>query len=204
MKKRVLGICLSLLMLIMAACGGHEDTVSDNSQRYEDAASKTSQSYENTASEVSQSHESTAPEGLQNYESEAPEDAENVENANLPIQGEYYYDLVNVVLYLEIYDELPSNYITKSEAQRLGWEGGSVEKYKEGAAIGGDSFGNREGLLPEADGRSYTECDIDTNGYSSRGSRRLVFSNDGLYFYTSNHYESFSEVTVTEDYEVVW
>ena len=204
MKKRVLGICLSLLMLIMAACGGYEDTVSDNSQRYEDAASKTSQSYENTASEVSQSHESTAPEGLQNYESEAQEDAENVENANLPIQGEYYYDLVNVVLYLEIYDELPSNYITKSEAQRLGWEGGSVEKYKEGAAIGGDSFGNREGLLPEADGRSYTECDIDTNGYSSRGSRRLVFSNDGLYFYTSNHYESFSEVTVTEDYEVIW
>ena len=163
MKKRVLGICLSLFMFIMTGCGGYEDVVSDNSQSYEDTA-----------------------------------------NDNLPIQGEYYYDLVNVVLYLEIYDELPPNYITKNEAQRLGWEGGSVEKYKEGAAIGGDSFGNREGLLPKADGRSYTECDIDTNGYSSRGSRRLVFSNDGLYFYTSDHYESFSEVTVTEDYEVIW
>lgn len=201
MKKRVLGICLSLLMLIMTACGGYEDTVSENSQRYEDAASKTSQSYENTAPEVSQSYEGTAPEVSQSYESEAPEEAVN---ANLPVQGEYYYDLVNVVLYLEIYDELPPNYITKSEAQHLGWEGGSVEKYKEGAAIGGDSFGNREGLLPEADGRSYTECDIDTDGYSSRGSRRLVFSNDGLYFYTSDHYESFSEVTVTEGYEVIW
>ena len=190
MKKRVLGICLSLLMLIMTACGGYEDTVSENSQSYEDAASEVSQSYESTAPEVSQSYEFVAPE--------------EAVNANLPVQGEYYYDLVNVVLYLEIYDELPPNYITKSEAQRLGWEGGSVEKYKEGAAIGGDSFGNREGLLPEADGRSYTECDIDTDGYSSRGSRRLVFSNDGLYFYTSDHYESFSEVTVTEDYEVVW
>ena len=125
-------------------------------------------------------------------------------NDNLPTYGNYYYDVANVVLYLEVYDELPPNYITKNEAQALGWEGGSVEKYKEGAAIGGDYFGNREGLLPAAGDRSYTECDIDTHGYSSRGSRRLVFSNDGLYFYTSDHYESFSEVTVTENYEVVW
>ena len=125
-------------------------------------------------------------------------------NENLPEYGAYYYDLENVVLYLELYDELPDNYITKSEAQALGWSGGSVEAYKEGAAIGGDRFGNREGLLPEADGRNYTECDIDTNGYTSRGSRRLVFSNDGLYFYTSDHYETFLEVTVTEEYEVIW
>lgn len=132
------------------------------------------------------------------------ESQKDTTNDNLPTYGNYYYDVVNVVLYLEVYDELPPNYITKNEAQALGWEGGSVEKYKEGAAIGGDYFGNREGLLPAADGRSYTECDIDTHGYSSRGSRRLVFSNDGLYFYTSDHYESFSEVTVTENYEVVW
>ena len=132
------------------------------------------------------------------------EDSQETINDNLPVKGKYYYDVVNVVLYLDMYNELPPNYITKSEAQALGWEGGSVEKYKEGAAIGGDYFGNREGLLPAADGRSYTECDIDTHGYGSRGSRRLVFSNDGLYFYTSDHYESFSEVTVTENYEVLW
>lgn len=136
--------------------------------------------------------------------SEVGDSQEETVNNNLPVQGNYYYDVVNVVLYLEIYGELPPNYITKSEAQALGWEGGSVEKYKEGAAIGGDYFGNREGLLPAADGRSYTECDIDTHGYKSRGSRRLLFSNDGLYFYTSDHYESFSEVTVTDNYEVIW
>lgn len=131
-------------------------------------------------------------------------DAENIAGQyDLPEYGEYYYDLENVVLYLEIYDELPQNYITKKEAEALGWEGGSVEKYKEGAAIGGDTFGNREGLLPEEKGRRYTECDIDTDGYGSRGSRRLVFSNDGLYFYTSDHYESFSKVFVTEEYEVI-
>ena len=178
MCRRTLGFYLTLLMLIMAACG-----------RYEDAAPKTSQGYE---------------ADVQNGETEAPQGYEADVSTNLPTYGDYYYDLTNVVLYLEVYGELPSNYITKNEARELGWEGGSVEKYREGAAIGGDSFGNREGLLPEAEGRSYTECDIDTDGYESRGSRRLVFSNDGLYFYTSDHYETFSEVTVTENYEVVW
>ena len=125
-------------------------------------------------------------------------------DADLPEYGEYYYDLENVVLYLALYGVLPDNYITKDEARDLGWQGGSVEDYLEGAAIGGDRFGNREGLLPEAPGRHYTECDIDTLGYGSRGARRLVFSDDGLYFYSDDHYESFSEVTVTEDYEVIW
>lgn len=122
----------------------------------------------------------------------------------LPEYGEYYYDLENVVLYLDLYGELPDNYITKAEARELGWSGGSPEEYLAGSAIGGDRFGNREGLLPEAEGRTYTECDIDTLGYGSRGSRRLVFSSDGLYFYTSDHYASFTEVTVTDGYEVIY
>ena len=121
----------------------------------------------------------------------------------LPVYGASYYDLTNVVLYLEAYGELPPNYITKNEARALGWEGGSVEKYKEGAAIGGDFFGNYEGLLPDDAGQRYTECDIDTDGYSSRGSRRLVFSDGGRYFYTSDHYESFSEYRRTPEYEVI-
>ena len=62
----------------------------------------------------------------------------------------------------------------------------------EGRAIGGDKFGNREGLLPKADGRQYYECDIDTNVQSSRGAKRLVFSNDGLIYYTEDHYETFT------------
>lgn len=135
----------------------------------------------------------------------APEPAsteDNAESSNLPVEGSYYYDLENVVLYLYLYEELPPNYITKDEAEALGWSGGSVERYQDGAAIGGDRFGNREGLLPTADGRKYTECDIDTLGASARGAKRLVFSNDGLYFYTDDHYESFDEVIVGEDYTV--
>ena len=130
--------------------------------------------------------------------------AEPTPSVLLPEIDGYYYDVANVVLYLELYGELPSNFITKAEARELGWNGGSVEDYREGAAIGGDFFGNYEELLPIANGRSYRECDIDTHLANGRGAKRVVFSNDGLYFYTSDHYESFSEITITEDYEVIW
>ena len=103
----------------------------------------------------------------------------------------WYYSKEEVALFLYTYHRLPDNYLTKSEARELGWTGGTVENYKEGAAIGGDKFGNREGLLPKKDGRQYNECDIDTKGKGSRGAKRIVFSNDGLIYYTSDHYESF-------------
>jgi len=103
----------------------------------------------------------------------------------------WYYSKDEVALYLYTYGKLPENFITKSEAQELGWTGGTVENYKEGAAIGGDKFGNREGLLPKKSGRQYYECDIDTKGKGSRGAKRSVFSKDGLIYYTDDHYESF-------------
>lgn len=104
----------------------------------------------------------------------------------------WYYSAGDVSLYLVTYGCLPGNFITKAEARALGWEGGSVEAYAPGYAIGGDVFGNREGLLPKAEGRTYYECDIDTNGSGSRGSRRICFSDDGLIYYTEDHYESFT------------
>ena len=103
----------------------------------------------------------------------------------------WYYSAEDVSLYLMLYGHLPTHFITKDEAASLGWEGGSVEKYAPGLAIGGDHFGNREGLLPKADGRWYYECDIDTDGKNSRGAKRIVYSNDGLIYYTEDHYESF-------------
>ena len=103
----------------------------------------------------------------------------------------FYYSAEDVALYLYTYGHLPENFITKSEARKLGWEGGSVEKYAPDCAIGGDKFGNREELLPVASGRQYYECDIDTHGENSRGAKRIVFSNDGLIYYTDDHYESF-------------
>lgn len=97
----------------------------------------------------------------------------------------------DVALYIHLYGCLPENFITKSEARKLGWEGGAVEPYAPGKCIGGDRFGNYEGLLPDANGRTWTECDIDTLGGGGRGAKRIVFSNDGLIYYTDDHYESF-------------
>ena len=98
----------------------------------------------------------------------------------------------DVALYIYTYGELPSNFMTKNEARALGWEGGSLEPYAPGMCIGGDYFGNYEGLLPEQSGREYHECDIDTLGASSRGAKRIIFSNDGLIYYTADHYDSFT------------
>lgn len=108
----------------------------------------------------------------------------------LPENGTYD-DKNNVALYIHIYGKLPQNYITKEAAEDLGWSGGSVEKYAPGKCIGGSRFGNYEGALPKKSGRIYYECDIDTLGESSRGAKRIVYSNDGLVYYTDDHYETF-------------
>lgn len=104
----------------------------------------------------------------------------------------------DVALYLHQYGHLPPNFITKKEAQALGWSGGSLEPYAPGKCIGGSRFGNREGLLPDAPGRYYTECDINTLGKKQRGAERIVFSNDGLIYYTGDHYETY-ELLYGED-----
>lgn len=117
--------------------------------------------------------------------------AVEVESPALPEDGEYD-DKDNVALYIHLYGELPSNYVTKKDAEALyGWQGGALDKLAPGKAIGGDHFGNYEGLLPHKEGREWTECDIGTVGQSSRGAKRIIFSNDGLVYYTDDHYESF-------------
>jgi len=96
----------------------------------------------------------------------------------------------DVALYIHLYGKLPGNFITKSQARAYGWKKGSLERYAPGKCIGGDVFRNQEGLLPA--GHSYFECDIDTLGsLSGRGSKRIVFSSDGLVYYTGDHYRSF-------------
>ena len=103
-----------------------------------------------------------------------------------------YSSKEEVAAYLHQYGHLPSNYLTKKQAQELGWVAsqGNLWEVAPGMSIGGDRFGNREGLLPEASGRKYYECDIDFDG-SYRNGKRIVYSSDGLIYYTDDHYESF-------------
>ena len=88
---------------------------------------------------------------------------------------------------------LPENFITKKQARELGYGGGDLWRYARGKSIGGDCFGNFERKLPGKKGRIWRECDVDYAG-GARGAKRLVFSNDGLIFYTADHYESFERV----------
>ncbi len=101
----------------------------------------------------------------------------------------------DVALYLKTYGTLPQNFITKNEARALGWDNakGNLQEVAPGKSIGGDTFGNNEGLLPAQKGRTWKECDINyTGGY--RNAFRIVYSNDGLIYYSDDHYESFTEV----------
>ena len=131
---------------------------------------------------------------LSSKKSKAKKDKTKEQKAEEPELDEdgIYDSKDDVALYIKTFGHLPSNYITKKDAREEGWEGGSLEKFCPGKCIGGDYFGNYEGLLPKAKGRKYTECDIDTLGARSRGAKRIIFSNDGLIYYTDDHYESFT------------
>ena len=141
-----------------------------------------------TATALASSKSSSSP-GLSEKKSSEKNFYELTEE-DLPEDGSYTTK-EDVAGYLILYGHLPDNFISKKEAQKAGWNGGSLERFLPGMCIGGDRFGNYEGQLPKAKGRTWTECDINTLGARSRGAERLVFSNDGLIYYTGDHYDSF-------------
>lgn len=214
--KKLLALILTLTMLLgLAGCsdvgviGGADgpttiivgETTETSSEESISSAVEESSSEAVSESETTTSSEapvsSEEPESSvvevsseQAQSSKAEESSSKAEEL-IPEDG-WYYSKEDVSLYLYTYGHLPENFITKNEARDLGWEGGSVERYAPGCAIGGDKFGNREGILPKANGRVYYECDIDTDGAGSRGAKRIVFSNDGLIYYTDDHYETFT------------
>ena len=114
--------------------------------------------------------------------------------------GGYVFELPvtdpqQIVNYLSVYGELPENFITKAEAKELGWDSryNYLGDVAPGMSIGGDRFGNYEGLLPSARGRTWYECDANYTG-KKRGAERVLFSSDGLYYYTDDHYKTFTEM----------
>lgn len=129
------------------------------------------------------------------FEDESQDIEENLsEDLEEQIDEEgYYTSKEDVSLYIHTYDKLPKNYMTKKEASDLGWESskGNLWDVTDEKSIGGDKFGNREGKLPEKENRQYYECDINYEG-GYRGAERLVYSNDGLIYYTEDHYDNFT------------
>ncbi|MGN0647796.1 MAG: ribonuclease domain-containing protein [Oscillospiraceae bacterium] len=185
MFGRVLSVLLTGVLLILCGCNRQVSDSALSSQ------SSTLQTHAITTTTTTTAESTTITTTTQTTTVETTVDTETTQSLHIARDGSYTTK-EDVSLYLYTYGELPQNFITKKEAQALGWEGGSLEPYAPGCCIGGSYFGNYEGLLPEESGRSYYECDIDTLGKSSRGAKRIVYSNDGLIYYTADHYEHFT------------
>lgn len=201
-KLLALVLCLLLTACVFVGCSADLSDLAELEQQISQLESELEavsgdllhelENLENTAeSQPAQSpQEETQADTAETEQTPAPAPEEAADLPELDENG-IYDSKEDVALYLHLYGHLPSNYISKKDAQDLGWPGGSLEPYAPGMCIGGSHFGNYEGLLPEAPGRTYQECDIDTLGADSRGPKRIVYSNDGLIYYTGDHYESF-------------
>ena len=160
------------------------ETGTETETTEETSAPKTTQSY---TQKTAYTQKTSKTQNYTKYQKTSQNGKKISENGKYDTKDE-------VALYIHTFGHLPSNYITKRQAEDLGWSGGSLKNYAPGCCIGGDRFGNYEGKLPKAKGRTYKECDIGTMNAKSRGAKRIIFSNDGLIYYTDNHYESFTKL----------
>ena len=128
----------------------------------------------------------------EDYEVEEAQDEDfEAEGEELPSKEDFELPVTDpqqIVDYLEYFGELPENFITKNEARELGWDSryNYLGEVAPGKSIGGDRFGNYEGQLPKKKGRTWYECDANYRG-RKRGPERVLYSSDGLYYYTDDH-----------------
>ena len=182
--KRILGLAAALLIVLFI--GVRSFMASPSPEPVQPAAVPTASSaIETPGSEPSP--ETTEMPVISVTEDPSPEP----QTAEMLDEDGTYDTKEEVALYLYQYGKLPSNFMTKNQARKKGWSSGPLHLKVKGKCIGGDKYSNYEGLLPEKDGRVYYECDINTLHSKSRGPERIVYSNDGLIYYTPDHYESF-------------
>ncbi len=191
MFKRILSVLLIGVMLLLTGCMELPEAGS-NVQNTQPSYSQQTTTVQSDTTTTTISIDTTTAALTDTTISSATTTTDQTSTSALGLdRNGSYTTKEDVALYLYTYGELPQNFITKKEAQNLGWTGGSLEPYAPGKCIGGSYFGNYEGLLPKKSGRSYYECDIDTLGAKSRGAKRIVYSDDGLIYYTEDHYASF-------------
>lgn len=193
-KKLALLLALLLVAVpFLIACDGISAETADEllslaGEMLSDYADEAKESAKDAVSEALYEAEKT----VTGEEKAETEPAAEEEEASV-VCGQAYRDTESVAAYLHLYGELPPNYLTKNEAEGLGWVSskGNLWDVTDHGCIGGDRFGNYEGLLPTAKGRKYFECDVNYEG-GYRGSDRIIFSNDGLIYFTGDHYASFT------------
>ena len=184
-----------LVFLLVTACGKSTQSqntglvVVDSSAAASavNSGNERSSAPEEGTSSVSDESSSAFP-----VETSSADDSENTGPGISVTEDGWYTSKEEVAAYLHRFGHLPSNYITKSKAKRLGWDssGRNLWEVAPGMSIGGGPFGNYEGILPDGD---YRECDIDFDG-KKRGVKRIVYSDDGRIYYTEDHYETFERL----------
>ena len=204
LKKKLLTL-LSLLMMsvfLLTGCSPEQeelanelitdflesDTEYEENTEYDSESETVTKETPETEEELPVIEESESPEAIITT---TPEESPEEKGPAISEDGTYT-SKEEVAAYIHEYGHLPSNFITKKQAKKLGWVSneGNLWEVAPGKSIGGDYFGNYEGILPAKKGRDYYECDIDTDG-SYRGAKRIVFSDDGLIYYTEDHYKTF-------------
>lgn len=174
-----------------AATTESKETTTEKATESTKETEESTKATEDTTKAIESTTEATTEATTESTTESATESTTESSKAAIDEKGEFT-SKEDVALYIHTYGHLPSNFVTKKDARARGWEGGSLDEFYPGCSIGGDVFGNREGLLPEKNGRKYYECDIGTKGKKSRGAKRIVYSNDGLIYYTDDHYETFT------------
>lgn len=184
--RKIKYLLLSFLLsfaLLFGGCNIVSNTVEQDEKLSEQLSENDGQDMEGETADLPISDDSNEGQEADSKEDDASDD-QSVS------YGESYTSKEEVALYLHLYEELPPNFITKKEAKKLGWVSseGNLDEVAPGMSIGGDYFGNYEGVLPE--GKEYHECDIDSDG-GYRNAKRIVYSDDGCIYYTEDHYETF-------------
>ncbi len=194
---KIIAMLLALLFCL-CACAGYSQSeeaqiihLDEVTAQEETVQQDTEEEQETPEEEQEEQGETSQTETEDSAPPQPAQEAQDEGEETVSESGEYT-SKDDVARYIYLYGHLPGNFITKKEAKALGWVSseGNLGKVAPGKSIGGDYFGNYEGNLPKADGREYHECDIDSDG-SYRGPKRIVFSNDGLIYYTEDHYNSF-------------
>ena len=135
--------------------------------------------------------------GILKYTDEAGTLIKHADEAGSAIKGasKALTSADDVAGYVQKNGKLPENFITKDQAKAAGWDPkqGNLSDVAPGKSIGGDIFKNKGNVLPDAPGRTWYEADVNYSG-GYRSTDRIIYSNDGLIYQTSDHYKTFTQI----------